>query len=166
MDVQMLDGLAEDSGGSSEEYVESDPGGESDDPFPDDDYSDTPAKRSARSTRRSTRTKGGFDESDEDVEVTKNRPLTARQKEASRQAFAMFLPPSADADLENQRLTISDLVRVAKELNEKITYDQVRRVPSGLNRRLHHSSPRWWRCCQSFQRPRIRCRSLLPILGG
>ena len=128
-DVQMLDGLAEDSGGSSEEYVESDPGGESDDPFPDDDYSDSPAKRSTRSTRRSARTKKGFDESDEGVEVTKNRPLTARQKEASRQAFAMFLSPSSDADLENQRLTISDLVRVAKELNEKITYDQVRMFP-------------------------------------
>ena len=135
MDVQMLDGLAEDSGGSSEEYVESDPGGESNDPSPDDDYSDTPAKRSTRSTRRSARTKKGFDESDEDVEVTKNRPLTARQKEASRQAFAMFLSPSSDADLENQRLTISDLVRVAKELNEKITYDQVRMFPSGLKRR-------------------------------
>ena len=94
----------------------------------DDNYSDTPAKRSTRSTRRSTRANKGFDESDEeDVEIKKNRPLTARQKEASRQAFALFFPSSTDVDLEKQRINISDLVRVSKELNEKITYDQVRR---------------------------------------
>ena len=129
-DARMSDGLVEDSGGSSEEYVESDPGSNSDDPDPgDDNYSDIPAKRSTRSTRRkSGRTNKGFDESDEeDVEIKKNRPLTARQKEASRQAFALFFPSSVDVDLEKQRITISDLVRVSKELNEKITYDQVRR---------------------------------------
>jgi len=127
-DARASDGLVEDSGGSSEEYIESDPGRYSDDPDPDDDYSDTPAKRSTRSTRRrSTRANKGFDESDEDAEINKNRPLTARQKEASRQAFALFFPPSADIDLGKQRVTISDLVRVSKELNEKITYDQVRR---------------------------------------
>ena len=128
-DARMPDELVEVSGGSGEEYVESDPGGDSDDPDPDDDnYSDTPAKRSTRSTRRSTRANKGFDESDEeDVEIKKNRPLTARQKEASRQAFALFFPSSTDVDLEKQRINISDLVRVSKELNEKITYDQVRR---------------------------------------
>ncbi|KAF9652280.1 hypothetical protein BDM02DRAFT_2904977 [Thelephora ganbajun] len=123
--AQVSDGLVE---GSSEEYVESDPGGDSDDQYPDDDnYSDIPAKRSTRSTRRrSTRANNGLDESsEEDVEVKKNRPLTARQKEASRQAFALFLPSSTDTDLEKQRITISDLVRVSKELNEKITYDQM-----------------------------------------
>ena len=132
-DVRMSDGMAEDSGGSSEEYVGSDPEGYSDDQYPDDDnYSDTPARRSTRSTRRSTRATKGLDESDaSDVEI-KNRPLTARQKEASRQAFTMFLPSSADSDLEKQRITISDLVRVSKELNEKITYDQVRRLPLDL----------------------------------
>ena len=128
-DGRMSDGLLEDSGGSSEEYVESNPGGDSDDPDPEDgNYSDTPAKRPARSTgRRSTRANRGFDESDEeDVGIKKNRPLTTRQKETSRQAFTLFFPSSADADLENQQITISDLVRVSKELNEKITYDQVR----------------------------------------
>jgi hypothetical protein len=132
-DGRMSDGLLGDSGGSSEEYVESNPGGDSEDPDPEDDnYSDTPAKRSTRSTkRRSTRTNRGFDESDEeDVGIKKNRPLTARQKETARQAFALFFPSSADVDLENQRITISDLVRVSKELNEKITYDQVRSSPS------------------------------------
>ena len=129
MDVRMSDGLAEDSGGSSEEYVESHPEEKSDDQYIDDNYSDTPAKRSTRSTRkRSTRANRGSDESEE-LEMKKNRPLTVRQKEASRQAFAMFLPPPADGDLERQRITISDLVRVSKELKEKITYDQVRRFP-------------------------------------
>ena len=130
---RMSDELAEDSGGSSEEYVESDPGGDSDDQYPDDDnYSDTQAKRSTR--RRSTRANKGFDESDEEgVEVKKNRPLTTRQKEASRQAFALFFPSSADANLGEQRITISDLVRVSKELNEKITYDQVRRFPPSFS---------------------------------
>ena len=129
-DAQMPDGLVEDSGGSSGEYIESDPGGDSgDQDLDDENYSDTPAKRSTRSTRRrSTRANKDFDESDEDgVDMEKNRPLTARQKEASRQAFALFLSSSADADLEKQRITISDLVRVSKELNEKITYDQARR---------------------------------------
>jgi len=129
-DARMSDGVMEDSGGSSEGYVESDPGGDSDDPDPDNDnYSDAPAKRSTRSTRRrSTRANKGFDESDEeDVKTKKSRPLTSRQKEASRQAFALFFPSLADVDLEKQRITISDLVRVSKELNEKITYDQVRR---------------------------------------
>lgn len=127
-DARASDGLVEDSGGSSEEYVESDPGRYSDDPDLDDNYSDTPAKRSTRSTRRrSMRANKGSDESDKDTEMKKNRPLTARQKEASRQAFALFLPSSADVDLGKQRVTISDLVRVSKELNEKITYDQVRR---------------------------------------
>jgi len=129
--TRMSDELAGDSGGSSEEYVQSDQEGDSDDQYPDDDnYSDTQAKRSTR--RRNTRANKGFDESDEeDVEMKKNRPLTARQKETSRQAFALFFPSSsADGDLEKQRITISDLVRVSKELNEKITYDQVRRFPS------------------------------------
>ena len=128
--ARMSDEVMEDSGGSSEGYVESDPGGDLDDPDPDDDnYSDAPAKRSTRSTRRrSTRVNKGFDKSDEeDVETMKDRPLTSRQKEASRQAFALFFPSLTDVDLEKQRITISDLVRVSKELNEKITYDQVRR---------------------------------------
>ena len=131
---QMSDELAEDSGGSSEEYIESDPGGDSDDQYQDDDnYSDTQAKRSTR--RRSTRANKGFDESDgEDIEAKKNRPLTTRQKETSRQAFALFFPSSADTGLEDQRITISDLVRVSKELNEKITYDQVSRFPSDFSR--------------------------------
>jgi len=130
MDARMSDGPVEDSGGSSEEYVESDPGGGSDDQCLDDDnYSDTPAKRSTRATRRrSTRANKGFDgnDEDEDVEINQKRPLTSRQKEATRQAFALFFPSSADAESEKQRITISDLVRVSKELNEKITYDQVR----------------------------------------
>ena len=131
-DVRMSDG---DSGGSSEEYVESDPGGESDDQYLDDNYSDTPAKRSTRSTRRkNTRANGGSDES-EDPETKKDKPLTVRQKEASRQAFAMFLSTSSDGDLEKQRITISDLVRVSKELNEKVTYDQVRKFPPDLSGR-------------------------------
>lgn len=132
-DARMLDEMLEDSGGSSEEYVESDPGEDSGDPDPgDDDYSDTLVNGSARSTRRrSTRANRGFDESDEeDVEIKKNRPLTTRQKETSRQAFALFFPSSVDVGLENQRITISDLVRVSKELNEKITYDQVSCFPS------------------------------------
>jgi len=130
--ARMSEDLTEDSGGSSEEYVESDPGGDSDgQDLEDDNYSDAPAKRSTRSTRRSARENKGFDGSDEeDVEIKKNRPLTTRQREASRQAFALFFPESADADLEKQRITISDLVRVSKELNEKITYDQVRKFPS------------------------------------
>lgn len=129
---RMSDGLLEDSGGSSEEYVESNPGGDSEGPDPEDgNYSDTPAKRSARPTRRrSTRANRCLDESDEeDSGMKKNKPLTARQKETSRQAFTLFFPSSADADLENQRITISDLVRVSKELNEKITYDQVGGFP-------------------------------------
>jgi len=132
---RMLDELAEDSGGSSEEYVESDPGGDSDGQYPDDDnYSDTQATRSTR--RRSTRANKGFEEIDEeDLEVKKNRPLTTRQKETSRQAFALFFPPSADANLEERRITISDLVRVSKELNEKITYDQVGRCFLSLSGR-------------------------------
>ena len=132
-DARMSDGPLEDSGGSSEEYVESDPGGDSDDqPLDDGNYPETPAKRSTRSTRRKgTRASKSFDESDEeDVEIKKNRPLTARQKETSRQAFALFLSLSPDGDLEKQRITISDLVRVSKELNEKLTYDQVRKFPS------------------------------------
>ena len=132
--MRMSDGMAEDSGGSGEEYVRSDLGGDSDDQYPDDDnYSDTQAKRSTR--RRSTRANKGFDESDEDVEVKKNRPLTTRQKETSRQAFALFFPSSAGANLEEQRITISDLVRVSKELNEKITYDQVSKLPSSFDHR-------------------------------
>jgi len=135
-DVRMSDGSNGDSGGSSEEYAESDPGEESDEQYLDDDYSDTPAKR--RSTRRKiTRGKDGFDESDDfDTEAKKRRPLTARQKEVSRQAFTMFLPPgSTHGDLEKQRITISDLVRVSKELNEKITYDQVGRFFLNLSGR-------------------------------
>lgn len=125
MDVGVSDGLAEDSGGSSEGYVESDPEGESDDQYQDDNYSDIPAKRSSWTTRsKNTRANRRSDKS-EDVEM-KDRPLTARQKETSRQAFAMFFPPSTDGDLEKQRITISDLVRASKKLNEKIAYDQVR----------------------------------------
>ena len=131
--TRMSDGPMEDSGGSSEEYVQSDLEGDSEDQYPDDDnYSDTPAKRSTWSSRR--RANKGFDESDEeDVEIRKNRPLTARQKEASRQAFALFMPSSTNVDPEKQRITISDLVRVSKELNEKITYDQVREFTSGFS---------------------------------
>jgi len=137
-DARMSDGLVEDSGGSSEEYVESDPGGDSEDQYPEDgNYSDTPAKLSMRSDRRrSIRANKDLDESDEeDIDIKKKRPLAARQKETSRQAFALFFPPSTDADLENQRITISDLVRVSKELNEKITYDQVRRLLLAFCRR-------------------------------
>lgn len=157
--TRMSDELVGDGEGSSEEYAQSDPEGYSDQD--DDNYSDTLARQSTRSTRRrNTRANKVFDESDEeDVEMKKNRPLTTRQKETSRQAFALFFPPSTDSDLEKQRITISDLVRVSKELNEKITYDQVRRLPPDLSWLLTIPlASRWWRCCRSSRRPRTGCR--------
>lgn len=134
-DVRMSDEFAEESEGSGEEYVESDSGGDSDDPYPDDNYSDTPAKRHTRSAKKRNNNANRDSDESEDVETQKNKPLTVRQKEASRQAFNMFLSSTDDGDLEKRRITISDLVRVSQELNEKITYDQVGRFPLGSSRR-------------------------------
>ncbi|KAI0788781.1 hypothetical protein C8Q75DRAFT_793569 [Abortiporus biennis] len=62
-------------------------------------------------------------ESDSENESTKGTPkeLSARQKAECRRTFALFFPDVKDEDLDNQRIMIKDITRVAKMLNEKIT---------------------------------------------
>jgi hypothetical protein len=123
-DADESDGMAD----SGEEYMnfdgdenDSDSGGED---LEDEDYSETQTKnfpqtqtklrRSRQPTRRSS-----------DEELTSHPPITARQKEACRGAFALFFPHVSDSQLDSQKITISDLVRVSKDLKEKLSYDQV-----------------------------------------
>lgn len=51
--------------------------------------------------------------------------LTARQKLASRAAFALFFPDVPDDQLEFQRIRIRDLSRVSALLKEKLTAEEI-----------------------------------------
>lgn len=120
--------------GSGEEYMDEDEhdsdSGAGEDMDDDDDYADTrdvPQKKSRR-------TRGKVSRESPDEDLPSSRPITARQKEASREAFSLFFPDVPESKLNSQRLTVSDLVRVAKDLKEKLSYDQVVS--------LFHSGPR------------------------
>jgi hypothetical protein len=112
---------------SGEEYVGSDEdehdsiSGEND--LEDEDYSETQKK---------TKSRRGRSRKTLDEDLPSIRTVTARQKDASRAAFALFFPDVSESQLDVQRITISDLIRVSKELKEKLTFDQVGLVPPCL----------------------------------
>ncbi|KAI0666747.1 hypothetical protein C8Q78DRAFT_419262 [Trametes maxima] len=52
------------------------------------------------------------------------RSLTARQKKECRVAFGLFFPEVGEGELDEQRIRIKDITRVAKVLKEKITAEE------------------------------------------
>ncbi|KAI8974564.1 hypothetical protein BD414DRAFT_424250 [Trametes punicea] len=130
-------GLEETPSDSGEDYVDSGDGGsdveEAEDS--DDDYRAGGFTRSKRANTKSNKARPGTSaetpkarkarratESDRD-EGTRGE-LTSRQKEECRAAFALFFPGVADEELDQQRIRIKDVTRVAELLREKITAEE------------------------------------------
>jgi len=127
--------VEESDGGSGEEYVDEDRDSDSaaGEDMEDDDDADVPQKK----TRR---TRGQPTHQSSDEELPTIRPITTRQKEASREAFSLFFPDVPESKLNSQKITVADLVRVAKELKEKLTYDQIMEMLSSISTSADKSS--------------------------
>jgi len=124
---------------SGEEYVASDDS----DQDPDSVEGDPDDKEYAEelSQKKSRRTRGAASRASPDQEIfPSNRPLTARQKETSREAFSLFFPNVHEANLDSQRITASDLIRVSKELKERLTNDQITEMLSYISTSIDKSS--------------------------
>lgn len=133
---------------SSEEYVESqDDNEEPVDDGSDEEYQDGGFIRSkpARKTRASKgkgrtstaqRSSSPFASDASDELSSAPRRITARQKAESRRAFALLFPDVPDGDLDEQRVMIKDIARVAALLKEKLTAEEVRLSLSPLRRGL------------------------------
>lgn len=129
---------------SEEEYVGSD--GQSEDPEEDDsedEYQEggfvrsTPqrkdkgkGKAKAASSNRKTRSrKTSYSSESSEGFDGKPRQLTARQKAECRRTFALFFPDVSETDLDDKRIMIKDIARVADLLKEKITAQEVCWLP-------------------------------------
>ncbi|KAI0825847.1 hypothetical protein BC629DRAFT_1277188 [Irpex lacteus] len=130
----------DESEASEEEYVGSD--GQSEDPEEDDsedEYQEggfvrsTPqrkdkgkGKAKAASSNRKTRSRktSYSSESSEDFDG-KPRQLTARQKAECRRTFALFFSDVSETDLDDKRIMIKDIARVADLLKEKVTAQEI-----------------------------------------
>ncbi|CCM07078.1 uncharacterized protein FIBRA_09402 [Fibroporia radiculosa] len=66
-----------------------------------------------------------LDDSDADEGTSRARPLTARQKQECRRAFGLFFPNVRDDKLDDQRIMIKDITRVAKLLKEKLSAEEI-----------------------------------------
>lgn len=95
----------------------------------DDEYTEGP---STSAPRRRTRACGGKTRSmtsrspSPPSNSSKPKKLTARQRDAVLAAYALFFPTAAPSELENQRIMIKDIQRVAKVLGEKLKVEEVR----------------------------------------
>ena len=71
------------------------------------------------------------------------KSMTKRQKAACREAFALFFPDVEDKDLDSQRITIKDIVRVSGLVKERLTAEDVSHTLTCRHLgRLAHIQPR------------------------
>lgn len=118
----------------------------------EDEY-DSEGERDVPSRRRKgvagkSRQAVSFDEFD-----ARSKGLTQRQKQTCLDAFALFFPDVSAAELENQRVTIKDLQRVLRLLNEKLKADEVGNLVSSSWLKVSNKSKRFrfWRCWICFR---------------
>ncbi|TFK43098.1 hypothetical protein BDQ12DRAFT_674389 [Crucibulum laeve] len=107
-EFQMQDVISEGDDDSSDEYVEG------------------PSTSKSRRRLNTRRTKSSS-VSPTPVTLNDARPgkLTARQREACLEAYALFFPEVSDEELPKQKIMIKDIQRVAKLLGEKIKADEM-----------------------------------------
>ena len=121
-----MDGDDEDVG-ESDEYVEENSdsdGQEAQNESSDDDYMDGLAASSSRRRVRGAKSMLINHVSLEDLSAHPER-LTSRQRQTCLDAIALFFPDVPPCDLEDQKIMIKDIQRVAKLLNEKLKAEEV-----------------------------------------
>lgn len=104
----------------------------------DDDFLPGPRTRRARAARdrspdstATTPSKARRKPIPKDADATK---LSAKQKQAAFDTFALFFPGTGEEELMAKRIMIKDVQRVAGLLKEKIKAEEVRIVPQVLQR--------------------------------
>jgi hypothetical protein len=113
----------ESEGGSEgEEYQEEDEE-EENDPSSDDSYT-AAVKSKSKPTRKSRRL------SPSPSSASSPKRLTPNQTHSCRVAFSLFFPSVPDSELDQQKIGIRDIDRVAKLLKEKIKAEEVRLLTS------------------------------------
>ncbi|KAI0077720.1 hypothetical protein K474DRAFT_1661305 [Panus rudis PR-1116 ss-1] len=80
------------------------------------------AKEKEPKKHRRSRRKASLSESEEEASTPKR--ITPRQKAECRRTFALFFPDVDDKDLDNKKIMIKDITRVAALLKEKITAEE------------------------------------------
>jgi hypothetical protein len=117
------DFIFDDSGEESDAYQEPDSNPEYDDNSADEYFEGPRPPRPSKSSRKPRKALS----SDEEMEVSshKPKPLSSGQKKESRLAFGLFFPDVADDKLDEQRIMIRDIIRVASLLKEKIKAEEV-----------------------------------------
>lgn len=115
----------DDSGDESDAYQEPEYDPDEDDGSVDEylEGRNGPSSRRSKPTRKSRRRFSG-DETVEDFSP-KHKPPSSRQKKEARLAFGLFFPDVVDNKLDEQRITIKDIIRIAGLLKEKIKAEEV-----------------------------------------
>jgi hypothetical protein len=94
-----------------------------------DEYVEGPFPSRPSKSKRRTKPPSDYD-SDEDMADPPHphakKPLSPKQKKESRLAFGLFFPDVGDDKLDEQRIMIRDIIRVAGLLKEKIKAEEVR----------------------------------------
>jgi hypothetical protein len=120
----------DDSGDESDIYQ--DPESDSEDDGSANEYFECCHPRPSSQRSKSTKIPHRAWSSD-DGSFHKPKPLSSRQKKVSRTAFGLFFPDVADDKLDEQRIMIKDIVRVAGLLKEKIKTEEVCVYPALLS---------------------------------
>jgi hypothetical protein len=127
------DGFVREDDDNSGEDVYRDEDESADGEGSDDDFIPGPRTRRTRGSTRNispdstaTPSRGRAKPRAKDTDVTK---LTAKQKQAAFDTFALFFPDVKEEELKGERIMIKDVQRVAGLLKEKIKAEEVRRFP-------------------------------------
>ncbi|KAI0924742.1 hypothetical protein AcV7_007297 [Taiwanofungus camphoratus] len=139
-DSRTRDDMNEDDSGSEDEYMDddneesesADDAEDSDDEYREGGFiapkSKGKSKAAARqpketAARRASKVSSLVASEEEDDD--RPRRLTARQETECRRVFGLFFPDTPDGDLDEQRIMIKDITRVAKLLKEKIKTEEI-----------------------------------------
>ena len=98
----------QDSDSSEDEYIEG----------------SSPSK-SKRSSKRRTKSYDSDEDMVDSPHLHAKKPLSPKQKKESRLAFGLFFPDVGDDKLDEQRIMMRDIIRVAGLLKEKIKAEEV-----------------------------------------
>ena len=173
---------AADSNGtdSADEYVGSDGvdsdsgrGAGSEGQDSDEEYVDRPRtgpnKGGQRRAGGARKTRSGGRRARSPVQGHGEQTLTTRQRRECRAAFALFFPDAGDKELEQQRIGIRDISRVAALLKEKISAEEVSAVAhcdhNGFADPGRCRDCRLWTCSPSSLPPPM-ARWASPTLSG
>lgn len=112
----------ESDGGSDGEEYQEDEDNDTSEPSSDDEYIAGASERKSKSKSKPDASRRRASSS----ASSSPGPLTTRQTRSCRLAFSLFFPSIPDSDLDQQKITIRDIDRVAKLLKEKIKAEEVR----------------------------------------